>query len=290
MNNHTYCCDKCKYSTNTKQNYNKHLLSKKHNQENSHQIIESNFICSNCEKRYKYRAGLWNHCRICIIKPQHNEKKQNVVKELRDEIKKQNVNIEKHQDIIEKTNENVESLKNLIIEMCKTQLIPQNFITNNNNNNNNFNITIFLEKCKNAINFTDFINAVKIELDDIRTIGDIGYIKGVSQIISDRLKSHSIYERPIHYYSKNDFDNVIHIKDEDTWRNEHEEVKTVIDKNIYKLDTKLIDKIMVLENKTGEQFKKERDELLIHGGLYKENKNEQIEITKDIVEKVKIPR
>jgi hypothetical protein len=277
--NSKYTCDKCNYLTNVKQNYDKHLLSKKHNikasineEQTDHPI---QYLCVNCNKRYKYRSGLWNHKKKCscislIVNPV-NDKKINAVKELRDEIKKQN--------------ENIESLKNIIIDLVKNQPIPLNIT---NNNNNNFNINIFLKKCNNAINFTDFINSIKIELNDIQYIGDIGYIKGISKIINERLKIHSIYERPIHCINDN-VNKVIHIKDEDTWKNEKDDVKSVIDKNIYTLDKKINNKILVFQNKTGNQFIKECNELKMHGGLHKENTEEQNEITNEIIEQVKIP-
>ena len=41
-------------------------------------------------------------------------------------------------------------------------------INNTTNNNNNFNINIFLnEKCKDAINMTDFVNLIKNSISDI---------------------------------------------------------------------------------------------------------------------------
>lgn len=275
--NSKYTCDKCNYLTNIKQNYDKHLLSKKHNIKVSviekHTNHPSQHSCINCNKQYKYRSGLWNHKKKClhnsVIINSVNDKNPNPVKELRDEIKKQN--------------ENIESLKNIIIDLIKNQPIPQNIT-----NNNNFNINIFLKKCNNAINFTDFINSIKIELNDIQYIGDIGYIKGISKIIKDRLKTHSIYERPIHCIN-DDVNRVIHIKDEDTWKNETDDVKSVIDKNIYTLDKKINNKILVFQNKTGNQFIKECSELKIHGGLHKENTEEQTEITNEIIEQVKIP-
>jgi len=268
-----YFCDKCKYPTNTKQNFDKHLLSKKHNISEEKPSHHNEYLCINCNKKYKYRAGLWNHKKKClslsIINIPVNDKKNNVVKELHNEIKKQN--------------ESIELLRKIIIDLVKTQPVPQNIT-----NNNNFNINFFLQKCNNAINFTDFINSVKIELIDIQCIGNIGYIKGISKIINERLNLHSIYERPIHYIN-DEVESVIHIKDEDIWKNEKHEVKSIIDKNIYTLDKKIDNKILSIKNKTGNQFIKECDELKIHGGLHKENTEEQIEIINEIITKVKIP-
>jgi hypothetical protein len=46
-----YICEKCVYSTNVKQNYNNHLLSKRH-QDIQNETISKNysFNCKNCNK------------------------------------------------------------------------------------------------------------------------------------------------------------------------------------------------------------------------------------------------
>ena len=50
-------------------------------------------------------------------------------------------------------------------------------ITNNNHIENKFNINIFLnEKCKDAINISDFVKSIQLHLSDIQNISDIGYV------------------------------------------------------------------------------------------------------------------
>ena len=44
MINTKFCCEKCNYSTIKKQNYDKHILTKKHIDNK----IEYNFWCNNC--------------------------------------------------------------------------------------------------------------------------------------------------------------------------------------------------------------------------------------------------
>ena len=60
-----YSCEKCVYSTDIKQNYNNHLLSKRHNET----IPEnSKFSCEKCKKKYKSYMGLLKHnTKKCII-------------------------------------------------------------------------------------------------------------------------------------------------------------------------------------------------------------------------------
>lgn len=53
-----YSCKKCKYSTNFKQNYNRHLKSKKH-------MTNAVNICHWCNRSYDTRSGLWKHKQFC---------------------------------------------------------------------------------------------------------------------------------------------------------------------------------------------------------------------------------
>ena len=62
-NGSRFTCDKCNYFTNYNNDYKKHLLSIKHNNQ---QTIECNFECKNCNKKYKGQSGLWKHNQKCI--------------------------------------------------------------------------------------------------------------------------------------------------------------------------------------------------------------------------------
>jgi len=62
-----YYCEKCHYSTNVKQNYDKHLLSEKH----SLTIDKFEYICE-CKKMFTTSSGLWRHRNICKLKQINN--------------------------------------------------------------------------------------------------------------------------------------------------------------------------------------------------------------------------
>lgn len=63
-----FSCEKCSYFTNTKLNYDRHCLSKKHINEKDETLC--NYICCICNKKYKSYSGLWSHKIKCkpIIK------------------------------------------------------------------------------------------------------------------------------------------------------------------------------------------------------------------------------
>ena len=56
--NTNFECDKCNFKCSKQSNYNKHLLTNKHNNEVN---TEKNYICDVCNKQFKDRSGLWRH-------------------------------------------------------------------------------------------------------------------------------------------------------------------------------------------------------------------------------------
>ena len=130
--------------------------------------------------------------------------------------------------------------KNLILEIVKkdTQPINNSNNTNCNNINNSFNLQFFLnEKCKDAINISDFVDNIKLQLTDLETTGRVGYVDGVSKILIKNLNELDTYSRPIHCSDLKR--EVLYIKDNDQWTKETEDkpvlknaIKQVANKNI----------------------------------------------------------
>lgn len=62
-----YRCEVCKLSTNYKNVFDKHLLSKKHIEKNKVETsTKYSHICSKCNKTYTTHSGLWKHQKKCI--------------------------------------------------------------------------------------------------------------------------------------------------------------------------------------------------------------------------------
>ena len=112
-----------------------------------------------------------------------------------------------------------------MLELCKNGINNTN-CNNNNTNNKTFNLQFFLnEQCKDAMNMADFVNSIKLTLQDAENVGWLGYVRGISNIIIDNLKALDIYKRPIHCTdSKRD---VLYVKDEKKWEKETEELITI---------------------------------------------------------------
>jgi hypothetical protein len=113
-----------------------------------------------------------------------------------------------------------------------------NINTTNNIGNNTFNLQFFLnETCKDAMNITDFVNNVKVELDDLENTGRCGYIEGITDIICKNLNQLEQPLRPLHCSDLKR--EILYIKDNNEWTKETEEkpiltkaIKTIANENI----------------------------------------------------------
>ena len=102
-------------------------------------------------------------------------------------------------------------------------------INNTNSNNRQFNLNIFLnDHCKDAMNISDFVNSLRIETEELETIGRLGYIRGISNIFIKGLQELDETERPVHCTDKKR--EILYIKENNVWEkdNEREKVKRVI--------------------------------------------------------------
>jgi hypothetical protein len=93
-----------------------------------------------------------------------------------------------------------------------------------NNTQNNYNIHMFLnEKCKDAINLSDFIDRIEVSNDDLEYNAQLGFVNGMTKILMDNLKLLTIQERPIHCTDiKRE---TMYIKDHNQWLKEENDKK-----------------------------------------------------------------
>jgi len=113
-----------------------------------------------------------------------------------------------------------------------------NTITQTNSHNKAFNLNFFLnETCKNAMNITDFVDSIKLQLSDLVDVGELGYVEGISKIIVKNLNNLNETERPIHCTDKKR--ETMYIKDEGEW-NKEDEKKSKLKKAIIKIADKNI--------------------------------------------------
>jgi hypothetical protein len=220
-----YCCNLCNYVTSRKSSYSKHLLTSKHQEVAFGNKMETKsckklqneekYSCEFCFKEFLNRSGLWKHNTKCVAPPEN----------------KPEVNFDKDLMLI-LINQNKELLE-----------IVKNGTMNNSNNTTNshnkaFNLNFFLnETCKNAMNITDFVDSIKLQLSDLIQVGELGYVEGISKIIVKNLNNLDENIRPIHCTDKKR--ETFYVKDQDHWEKEDEDkkkikrvIKIVANKNI----------------------------------------------------------
>jgi hypothetical protein len=161
------------------------------------------YCCTNCNKTYLSRNGLWNHNKKCSTSTVNNLTNQ--PKEIH--------NYTEAMLSVFKDN-----IKEIMLEVSKNSNV-----TNNNNisncNNKSFNLQFFLnDTCKDAMNIMDFVNSVQLKLSDLEDVGDIGFVNGISNIIIKNLKTLDITQRPLHCSDAKR--EVLYVKDEDKWEKE----------------------------------------------------------------------
>jgi hypothetical protein len=234
-----YLCWICDVKCCKKSHYDEHILTAKHMKKqallknyakqgfsaNDSLVQQSKNTCL-CGKQYTYVSGLSRHKKTCKYEAKIEPVMQNnaIDKELVKMIIK----------------ENTEYFKDILLEVCKkeTNVTIANANIINNNVNNKFNLNVFLnETCKDALNLTDFVDSIKLQLSDLENVGKLGFVNGITNIIMNNLKALDIHQRPVHCSDAKR--EVMYVKDADKWEKENEEkkklrqvVKKIANKNI----------------------------------------------------------
>jgi len=221
-------------------------------------VCEKSFQCG-CGKKYKHASSLSTHKKKCVLlsnavdecvftkNVEGNSSNEMVVMDpsLKEsssiDVIKPNTDLVQH--LIQQTTELKEQnmllasanndFKNFLMEQNKTILELASKVGNTTNyttNHNKFNIKFFLnEQCKDAINMTDFVASLNLNVADLERVGQLGYAEGISRIFIRGLKEMDVFKRPIHCSDiKRE---TIYIRDQDKWTTDDEDrtkIKTAI--------------------------------------------------------------
>ncbi len=219
-----FYCEKCDYKSCRKNDFNKHLQSKKHNAQNGSKMLMENslYIC-NCNKKYKHIQSFNRHKKKC----EGEKKEENTIIE--------SDNKDDMKDLVFKLiNENQELRKTI------TEMIPK-MGNNNNNLKQKFNINVFLnEKCKDALSMDEFIDKIEISMKNLLTTKEKGQTQGISNIIMENMNKLSLYERPLHCTDKKR--ETLYVKNNE-W--EKDENKEYINKALKKVEKKQLKNIQL---------------------------------------------
>ena len=126
-------------------------------------------------------------------------------------------------------------MKSMMMEVIKKDTY-NNCNNTTNSHNKAFNLNFFLnETCKDAMNIMDFVESIKLQVSDLESVGELGYIEGISNIIVKNLNALDVTQRPVHCTDKKR--ETIYIKDDNKWEKDeqqkkmHKMIKKVADKN-----------------------------------------------------------
>ena len=214
-----YYCEICDYRCCKKYNWDKHLTTSKHLAEiNGNDLVaksgkkwqKENYYHYQCDcgKIFKTNSGLWKHNKICYNEYNYKNEVNNepTDKELIITLLKQNAEL---------------------LEIVKNGTHNTNHSHNTTNSHNKaFNLNFFLnETCKNAMNITDFVDSIKLQLTDFMDVGETGFVQGISNIIVKKLNDLDETVRPIHCTDQKR--ETFYVKDENKWEKEEEDLKRI---------------------------------------------------------------
>jgi hypothetical protein len=226
-----YNCTNCNTICFKKNDWDRHLLTGKHQRKNGNaielKILPKNFIC-NCGKIYLTKSGLWKHKKTCDFFIKNIEvpaespididnnliniilKENSDIKSLVLEIVKSNTELQKQTHEMHKQ----------MMEICKNSNNTTN-ISHNNSHNKTFNLQFFLnEQCKDAMNIMEFVDTFQLQFSDLERIGEVGYVEGISNIIISKLNEMDVHKRPIHCSDAKR--EIMYVKDNDVWDKDNE--------------------------------------------------------------------
>jgi hypothetical protein len=68
------------------------------------------------------------------------------------------------------------------------------------------------------MNLSEFANTFDLQLSDLESVGELGYVDGITKIIVDKLNGMDIHKRPMHCSDAKR--EIIYVKDENIWTKE----------------------------------------------------------------------
>jgi len=214
-----FICEKCDYKCFKQSEWDKHILTLKHLKDDAE--LQKNlqnlqkFTC-NCGNTYKYRQGLWNHKKKCLNKKE----------EINNPNENENVDLTDKNLILTLIQQNNELQKQMLEVIKNGTNTNINNTVNNNSHNKTFNLQFFLnETCKNAMNIMDFVDSIKIQLSDVESIGELGYVNGMSKLIIKHLNALEENMRPVHCSDPKR--ESLYVKDANVWEKEDPDNKKI---------------------------------------------------------------
>jgi hypothetical protein len=216
-------CNLCHVICSKKNDFQRHLQTQKHLANAANALGDAfsahkKYACEFCDKNYKSRNGLWKHNKTCTT-PATFLNTVDVKSKTTADVDVTDVNTLTLlvMEIVKSNTELQKQCSELQKQMCNTSNITT--INNTNSHNKTFNLQVFLnEECKDAMNLSDFVDSFQLQFADLESVGNLGYVEGMSKIIIQKLNEMDVHKRPIHCSdAKRD---ILHIKANNKWKRE----------------------------------------------------------------------
>ena len=225
-------CEKCDFICCKKSDYDRHLLTAKHLKANNANAVNADkYTCSICSGIFNHASSLSRHKKKCIEHNNLNENNEinenNKIHDINSievshltnlvlEVMKNNTELQKQNHELQKQNQD---LNKQVLDVYIHQQ-PVHINSHNNSHNKTFNLQFFLnEQCKDAMNIMDFVNSVTLQLSDLESVGKLGYVEGISNIMIKKLNEMDIYKRPVHCSDAKR--ETLYVKDNNIWEKEN---------------------------------------------------------------------
>jgi len=233
---HFFCCTICNYNTSEFSKFNRHNLTDKHKRmtnglhlggkkaEKAEKGLDDKIFECICGSIYKYRQGLWKHRKSCVEFINSGIPNYSQETEKKELAKLTGIDTNLMKILLEHNRENI---TNIVMEVCK-QIQPfmnnshNNIQTHTNSHNKTFNLQIFLnETCKDAMNLSEFINSIDLQLSDLESVGKLGFVNGISNILIKNLNAMDVTKRPVHCSDTKR--EVMYVKEDGKWEKDEED-------------------------------------------------------------------
>ena len=308
-----FYCETCDYHTSKQYNFDKHILTAKHKKmafgdqgdslgdDKSSNL--SKYKCNICSKQYYSPNGIWLHKKKCKLTVNTNSE-PTVNKTPLDKDGSETIpDLKSSENLIHYLLKENSEFKSLIMELVKKDFISNSHNTNNNTINNvnshnkSFCLNVFLnDTCKGAMNMSEFVDTIKIQMSDLENFAHMDYPDGVSKILLKNLNNLDINLRPIHCSDLKR--ETVYIKENDEWTKETDDmpnlknaIKQIAFKNIKHINEWVKEHPGCRDPTTKQNVKYNKIVMNSMSGTTKEEQQENIEkIVKNVTKAVTIDK
>ena len=255
--------------------------------------INKLLVCS-CGKEYKHRQSLFVHRKKCKHLDKNTEATSDTNSDSIPDLKSS-------ENLIQYLLKENSDFKNLIMELVKKDFINNtnnnNTINNVNSHNKSFCLNVFLnDTCKGAMNMSEFVDTIKIQMSDLENFAHMDYPDGVSKILLKNLNNLDINLRPIHCSDLKR--ETVYIKENDEWTKEPDDmpnlknaIKQIAFKNIKHINEWVKEHPGCRDPTTKQNVKYNKIVMNSMSGTPKEEQQENIEkIVKNVTKAVTIDK